>query len=818
MNEVDALRFLLVPDAGAARRVRRLIAQQGACTGVVVGTWSELIEWARRAYLLPVPADDWDAVFAAALGQSKDAFWAESLAVAPVETAAAAGSALAAVLSATDPSDHFAIKGIESLPTRPSRHLTDLMRLAKALGGRLPPELAAIRELLAAKPEDALHGLRVERVEGVPALSRWQSALVEKLNRDAGDAAPDAALVGALEKVLADDGTGKGPGALGVLQSQLYRPSQEKVPLDDSVQWLGLRDFLQEAEVAAGMVQRMLAEDASLKPADIGLLLPDEFEYAVAVEDAFRLGGIALSGLPAERWRRDLGREVVFHYLYCRHKPAPAMALAVCLSSPLMPWSREQGAQLAQAVMDGDYELEPPKNVSAEARAMLALLREEDREPATLMAALRSFALILTAPEDLAGQLVQARATVDELCAELTSAREIEWSVLKRAATPRLITAGEPTEFNREGVTVWRSGQEPWRPVRRLIVLGFEQGQYPEALGRNAVFSAEDLAAIVLCTGLPVETPTLELARRRERFRRQLGAVVQAVTFLVPRRDATGKSISPSESLVFMHRLFAGAETADELVIELDAAEGRAVARHVALAPAAPPQSPRVLAIADLEFGRDLVALRIDAEGKPKPESPSSLETLMVSRLTWLLRRLDAEPLDWAPEEAGPALLGTLAHDVFEGLFQAGVPLPEREEIPERVERAGRGGADADRAVPAGVVVGGGASALHRADDQGGAGLARSDRRSWRGGGGRGAVARRALVRYCGAWPDRSDSRAAGRAAAGGGLQALEVDQSLEADAEGVRQSGEPVPGDAREWWAEECGERGAGAAAPGGR
>ena len=138
-----------------------------------------------------------------------------------------------------------------------------------------------------------------------------------------------------------------------------------------SVQWLGVRDFLQEAEVAAGMVQRLLKEEPGLKPADIGLLLPDDFEYSVAVEDAFRLGGLALSGLPAERWRRDLGREAVFHFLYCRQKPAPAMALAVVLSSPLMPWSRETGAVLAQTVMDGDYELKAPKNASAETRAML---------------------------------------------------------------------------------------------------------------------------------------------------------------------------------------------------------------------------------------------------------------------------------------------------------------------------------------------------------------------------------------------------------------------------------------------------------------
>ena len=128
------------------------------------------------------------------------------------------------------------------------------MRLVQALGGRLPPELAAIRELLAAKREDALHTLRVERVEGVPALTRWQKALVDKLNRDAGEL-----------------GVGRGARRssrrrcwrmrrqpvrpvrpLGVLQSRLFGASAEKAALDASVQWVGVRDFLQEAEVAAG--------------------------------------------------------------------------------------------------------------------------------------------------------------------------------------------------------------------------------------------------------------------------------------------------------------------------------------------------------------------------------------------------------------------------------------------------------------------------------------------------------------------------------------------------------------------------------------
>ena len=58
---------------------------------MVVGTWSELVEWARRSYLLPAPAEDWGRVFARLSQDLKDAFWSESFPVAPVETAAAVG-------------------------------------------------------------------------------------------------------------------------------------------------------------------------------------------------------------------------------------------------------------------------------------------------------------------------------------------------------------------------------------------------------------------------------------------------------------------------------------------------------------------------------------------------------------------------------------------------------------------------------------------------------------------------------------------------------------------------------------------------------
>ena len=197
------------------------------------------------------------------------------------------------------------------------------------------------------------------------------------------------------------------------------------------------------------------------------------------------------------------------------------------------------------------------------------------------------------------------------------------------------------------------------------------------------------------------------------------------------------------------------------------------------------------------------MALRVDEDGQPKPESPSSLETLMVSRLAWLLRRLEAEPLEWAPEAANPALLGTVAHEVFEGLFAPDVSLPTREEIPERVEaalddvlkriapflRASQWTVERRHFTAQTIKA---AQAWRDTIEQLGAEVV----------GCRG-VARRKVERHRGAWSDGPDSWAAGGQAAGRRLQAIELPQATDADAEGVRQPGQPVSGDAREWGTE---------------
>ena len=116
------LQYLLVPDSSGARRARRALVDRGTRVGIVVGTWPELREWACRAYLVPETTGEYDSGFRKALEEVGDAFWTNSLSVAPVETGLAVKSALIQVVSATDPASSMEIEGLEGLPERPRRH------------------------------------------------------------------------------------------------------------------------------------------------------------------------------------------------------------------------------------------------------------------------------------------------------------------------------------------------------------------------------------------------------------------------------------------------------------------------------------------------------------------------------------------------------------------------------------------------------------------------------------------------------------------------------------------------------------------------
>jgi ATP-dependent helicase/nuclease subunit B len=651
----------------------------------LVGSWPELVALATNAYLIANQSNDWRQVFHIALESLPDAFWSYSYDVAPQETAAEVEAALSLLVSATQPGSQCDRTNLQQLPDRPRKHVQDIVRLLDRLDGALPDNLFALHQLVAAESHTAIRNLMVCHIEGFPALTLWQDALINRLNADAG-IEPANELMSLLQSMLNDSASMSAQTSLQTVQRHLFSSAGDKTQLDNSVQCLAVRDCLAEAEVTASMAQQILAENPGLMPADIGLLVPDTFEYSLAVNDAFSAAGLPLSGLPVDHWQRDLGREALFYFLYCRQKPSPAMALAVCLSSPLMPWSKGHGAELAQAVMDGDYRLRPFTAATQADRWMLDLLREGDESPVTLTVAIQTFVHLLAAGEQFESHVYRAKTVAEDLCATLAGVADIDWVTLRQISSPKNISTGALLNFNVQGITVWREPHEAWRPVRFLFVLGFASGHYPLVSADSAVFVSDDLLALRESMNLSVVTPADRMRERRERFGRQLTAVADSVSFMIPRRDASGAVQSPSESLVFMQQLFSGIGDAESLILELDAQSDREPARFLPAIQAVQTSPPRETSAEDIQFEIDLLSLRTDAQGNLRPESPSSLETLMVSRLAWLLRRIDAEPLGWEPERPDAMLLGTLTHQVFEELFQVSRPIPDSPVISAQIE------------------------------------------------------------------------------------------------------------------------------------
>ena len=153
MSEV--LQFHLVPDKAAARRVRRAVASRGACAGTVVGTWGELVDQARKAYLLPPVDPDWDTRLADAAKKAKVALWSNSYIVDPEGTLEVLSRELKRLLSALGPGKQIEPARKTSLSDRGKRHLADLSRLHEKMGRVLPEGLAKIRDILAARERSA---------------------------------------------------------------------------------------------------------------------------------------------------------------------------------------------------------------------------------------------------------------------------------------------------------------------------------------------------------------------------------------------------------------------------------------------------------------------------------------------------------------------------------------------------------------------------------------------------------------------------------------------------------------------------------------
>jgi hypothetical protein len=214
----------------------------------------------------------------------------------------------------------------------------------------------------------------------------------------------------------------------------------------------------------------------------------------------------------------------------------------------------------------------------------------------------------------------------------------------------------------------------------------FTDGLYPTRPRANPLFLDSEITAIRTTTSLQLRGRAEGLAESLYLFDQQLQAVAESVTFLIPWRDLSGARQQPSAGLSLVARAISDIEEAHDLVLDLSRLPpGNWPVAHHRLPPLPEPDDlPEALSFP----GLDLLALRRKDDGTSKPQSPSRLETLLVSPLAWLLDEVGAGDMSWSAEDLDVMAKGNIAHDVFEHVFLKDRPVPEPAELTAAVSEA----------------------------------------------------------------------------------------------------------------------------------
>lgn len=600
----------------------------------------------------------------------RQAPWSDSLKAAPEETTTAVENGLLAVMRATRTLDPNEID-LSALPDgRARKHLSALLDLWHSVDA-LPAPLSAWAQVFRSNGENTLESLPLLDPIPCPFADPAETALAEALLVHHGSAPENIATTWRINT------TSQGAiakGALGKVQTGLGKAAS-LVAADDTIEIFGLRDPREEAEFAAAKVQRLLDEGTVGTPDEVGLLVSDDTAYERALAEAFDRVGLPLSGQPLDRALRDDAGELMTLLLQLLEDSTPRTAIASLYIAPSMPWTREAGLQMAQEVMQYGWS-RTAATLDGPARELLDALRPCST-PQQLFG--RLAAVAKAAPEaGLLSNLQAIRPAVSD---------KIDWLLLRKIVGPRRTGPSGHDRFV-EGVSLFTEAVLPWRTVRHLIVLGLSGRSWPRPPANDPFFTESEISLIREKTGLHLAGRQKKMARGVELFRRQLCAATEIATLLVPARTLAGERLAPSTGLSLITHMI-GFEQPENSIRDI-----RGMPQSswpVAVDEITPLQDggiPKVPASGLLHLNSDLLRLREDDETGPIPQSPSRLETLIVSPLAWLLDELDARDRTWEPETLDVMTMGTVLHHVIEVVFPEGTKMPDHSQIAGKVPGA----------------------------------------------------------------------------------------------------------------------------------
>lgn len=651
--------FILVPDAFTASETRYALATR-TTMGTKVGSFSVLLETLAELWLIEPSELDWNvAVQEQALAMT-GAFWATSIQVDEPSTLAELKASLQFLLNyvplAAQPSE------IGTPCNRNERYYNDLVRLFKAVGERPVPDQLA-EQWFAEHQELCIEPIHVYPRLSEEQLCPWQQQVLDILGTK-GWLSPEPSKYDFIPTPKAADADAN----VQQFADTLFQPDTGTIPRDN-LYWLTCRDHLQEVEAVTSMIQAAVEKEIS--PDRIAVVVPHSGDYELWLDKHFEYAGLIASNIRPESDVFDWQSSLIHDVLTSLIQPDIPMALMSAMINPLMPWSARTGHKLAERFSEGK-ELSLGEGCKAEEVAMLGLLQNPPEQFDTAVLDWLTEIVANTRDPRIKGlgqkRLRSLLDNVRRLVALYTDQPfEDQIANVARQLPIGTLESQEDRIRYLHAINLIREGEPLPFQVDELFVLGFNQGNYtyqPEHAGPIPREAWDELAPK---TGLAI--PTIERCQLRWQgeFAELLRKADHRITFLRSLVDHQGKALEPSDALLDMALCFQPLTDLEPEVLERPVLSSDHDLLRTTKVEVEQSKAPQ---LEDLQLDPEVIKkARLNADGTPKPESPSSLEKLMQSPLAWLLYRLGIKSRRWKPQTPDISVKGIVAHRVFE-LFQ----------------------------------------------------------------------------------------------------------------------------------------------------
>lgn len=677
--------FMLMYDSCSGSTIKNKFAEKGV-SDVQVGNFDMLLDLALDFRLISYKENiTWECDTADYILKSPNSFWQKSIEVDESAVINEVTKSLSILLNSLSlEKDELPILGRED-NSRYTKYYNDLKNLHNYSNNIFPAQITKAKLLRQYCNEKPIKELVIYVNDAIP-LDNWQKEVLEII--DSSNTNDTYNII--YKEVFIPKYSNKKED-IKYLQENLFTSNEQAIkPSINNIQFLVTRDSLQSIEVLAGMTQEINISGDNFS--DITIVVPNngyDRDFLIETFDKFN---IPLSRVSKKEIYDDLATQWLKNATYAQDELVSPMIFASLLSSSLMPYSNDVGQYLALKAFDNKLNEVDLNNYNDKSKLIINTISKWQNSISfdkDFIKILDEIYNIISSSDSMRVHKQRFKTQLEILTEHIALDTPLNTNVLAKQINNSKIEQNVVSHAYLNSINVIAEDELYLSTTKHLFIVGFNDGHYPKQLPKQGVFSHQQWDKLAKNTKLDLYLQDRVYNLNKNLLLNQIQSATDSITFISNSLDLHGDKQNVSSTLSNIAFTFKDIKEEELdthkylILLEKEDKEPFFYSKVKNDKEIKPYHQPNTK---DLNLGLDLFSLRKESDGSYKPESPSSLEKLMISPLAWLLYRQGLESKVWDIEKLDPATEGTIAHGVYEDCFNKQFPYGNIEDLDNKIK------------------------------------------------------------------------------------------------------------------------------------